>query len=218
MGLIKRFLAVNPLTKATLILLLVAEIFNWLSMCMNDWALYDDSAANDKNKLGYGVWKRCGNQEPDPNCMDLDGWRLTWYGTFQGFAIIAFLAVNVAFFFIVLFMFVSSCVGRQEIERISAISCFVATVFYVVAIIIFGVKFDTTYDAGYDREILMSGFYLAIAVAVLCLAAGVCAVIASIGKQQIKPSGDKGGNEEQQQQEEQTSGSRNPIFAHGFYR
>ncbi|GFO09413.1 hypothetical protein PoB_003591800, partial [Plakobranchus ocellatus] len=76
MGLIRGFLAANTLGKVAFLTLLVAELFNWLCFTLNDWGLYDTRIENDGNKIGYGVWRLCGNQEPDPNCQDLDGWRL----------------------------------------------------------------------------------------------------------------------------------------------
>ena len=52
-------------------------MFNWLCFSMSEWGLLDEDPTNDDNKIGFGAWKRCGNQEPEPNCQDLDGWRLS---------------------------------------------------------------------------------------------------------------------------------------------
>ncbi|CAL1543364.1 unnamed protein product [Lymnaea stagnalis] len=188
MGVIQGFLDTNWMGRVVLILLLVAQIFNWLSMCMNDWGLFDSNPLNNKDRKGFGVWKECGNQEPSANCVELDGWRLKWYGAFQGFAIFAFMSVNVAFCLTILLLYVPPCKGSRELAIGSAIACFITTVFYIVAIIIFGVRFDRSFDAGFDREILQSGFYFAIIVAILTLVAGICAVVGITSKQQVGPS------------------------------
>ncbi|KAH9503866.1 hypothetical protein Btru_064020 [Bulinus truncatus] len=174
MGLIKGFQNTDIIGRVVIILLLVAQLFNWLSMCMNDWGLYDLYITNDNNRRGFGVWKVCGNQEPNANCVDIDGWRLEWYGVFQAFAIIAFLSTNLSFCFIILLIYVPRCLGKKDVAICCAVACFVTVVFYIIAVIIFGVKFDRTYDAGFDREILMTGFYFAIIVSVLSLVAGIC--------------------------------------------
>lgn len=202
MGLINGFRATNVLGKIAFLALFVAELLNWLCFTLNDWGLMDTLITNDDNKLGYGVWRLCGNQEPDPNCQDLDGWRLPWYGAFQAFCIFGFMGVNVAFVLIILTLFVPQCIGNREVGFFCAISCIVSVVSYIIAIIIFGVRFDETYDLGYDRETFGAAFFLAIVVVVLCVVAGICAII-GIRKQQVatsSPGTSSGGGEKPQKQ------------------
>ncbi|KAK0058865.1 hypothetical protein Bpfe_011830 [Biomphalaria pfeifferi] len=208
MGVIQGFKSTDLIGRIVFILLLVAELFNWLSMCMSDWGLYDTIIANDKNKAGFGVWRKCGNQEPDSNCEEIDGWRLPWYGAFQAFAIIAFLATNLSLCLMILLMYIPQCSRNKDIVVCCTASCFVTAVFYLVAIIIFGVRFDSTFDDGFDQQILQTGFYFAIVVVVLSLVSGVSLAVSLAKGRQVGPSGgatsdDSTQRHQQQEMEEQ---------------
>ncbi|KAK3774015.1 hypothetical protein RRG08_030097 [Elysia crispata] len=192
MGLIRGFQAANIVGKLAFVTLLVAELFNWLCFTMSEWGLMDTQIDNDDNKIGYGVWRLCGNQEPNPNCQDLDGWRLPWYGAFQAFCIFGFLGVNIAFVMNILGLFVPQCIGNREVGVFCAISCVVSVVCYLIAIIIFAARWDETYDQGFDRETFGAGFFLAIFVVVLSVIAGICALIGIRGQQQIESSSASG--------------------------
>ncbi|RUS75593.1 hypothetical protein EGW08_016657 [Elysia chlorotica] len=201
MGLIKGFQAANTVGKLAFVILLVAELLNWLCFTLNDWGLMDTQIENDGNKIGYGVWKLCGNQEPNPNCQDLDGWRLPWYGAFQAFCIFGFMGVNVAFVMTILMLFVPQCLSNREVGLFCAISCIVSVVCYIIAIIIFAARWDDTYDQGFDRETFGAGFFLAIVVVVLSVIAAICAIIGVRGQQQIESSSTSGPATEEAPQE-----------------
>ncbi|XP_005096811.2 uncharacterized protein LOC101864520 [Aplysia californica] len=185
MGLISSFQAANIWGQVAFVVLLVAEVFNWLCFCMNDWGLYDTNPTNADDELGFGVWRLCGRTEPDSLCQDLDGWRLTWYGAFQGFMVFGFMGVNLALFFVILVLFVPQCNSNKETRVFSIVSAIVAVICYIVALVLFGVKFDETYDAGFDTEEYFICFYFAIVVAVLSLVVAICLVIGISGGHSI---------------------------------
>ncbi|GFS20474.1 hypothetical protein ElyMa_001572100 [Elysia marginata] len=110
------------------------------------------------------------------------------------------MGVNIAFVLNILMLFIPQCIGNREVGFFCAISCVVSVVCYIVALIIFGASFDETYDLGYDRENFGSGFFLAIVVVVLCVIAGICAIIGIRGKPQVESSSSSSGTEQPQTQ------------------
>ena len=58
--------------KLSFIFSLIAMLMAWISFVMPAWGF--DQDPDDGN--GYGLWRRCGQSDISPSCVDLTGWNL----------------------------------------------------------------------------------------------------------------------------------------------
>ncbi|KAK7087869.1 uncharacterized protein [Littorina saxatilis] len=195
--LVGSFKGANIFTKLAFIFLLCAMLFGWVAYCTNNWGRSFPSDTNSVYK-GFGIWRNgAGNQDPDTQFTPInleanDGWLLEWYGAFQAFATFGFICLNVGFFLVVLFMFVTPCKSNADLSFWNAINTIFGSICWLVAIILFGVRFDEKFDerfSGRTRErTLHYSFGLAIITFALQLAAGILLLLTKRGGGAVQSS------------------------------
>ncbi|KAK7089608.1 uncharacterized protein [Littorina saxatilis] len=197
--LVGSFKGANLFTKLAFIFLCFAMFFGWISYCTANWGRTFGEDNNDYY-LGYGVW-RIGNNEdrnfvrssltyvlPLPTIFHADGWLLEWYGAFQAFATFGFICLNVGFFLVVLFMFVTPCKSNADLSFWNAINNIFGSICWLVAIILFGARFDKKFDTNFSERTLHYSFGLAIITFALQLAAGILLLLTKRGGGAVQSS------------------------------
>ncbi|KAK7504583.1 hypothetical protein BaRGS_00004069 [Batillaria attramentaria] len=173
MGVKDGFMGASLMVKISFILLLIANLFNWIAFTTASWGYFDfDGIANSLDGVGYGLWRRCG--ETISGCTVLDGTREDWYATFQAFGIFGFVGINVAFLLLILYMFAGPCKGNGEAKMATFIICFVAAVCWLIAVIIFAAEFSVS---GTSVDKLGFSFALAIIALILAVVAGILLIV-----------------------------------------
>lgn len=142
MGWIDGFKASGVFAKVALFLLIFDAFFNWIAFTSTSWGIMADSIANDDTHLG--IWRQC--QKLTTTCYELDGYANIWWGCFQGVCLLGFVGTNVALLLMLLFMFWDGCKRNKEIGQAAAWTCIVSSVFWLIAVIMFGAKFEDDTD------------------------------------------------------------------------
>ncbi|KAK7087868.1 uncharacterized protein [Littorina saxatilis] len=169
--------AVNGLTKAALILLTASLYLGWYGYCTVSWGRVYSKAMSDYF-LGYGVWRIADNRTPLPELYATHGWLLSWYVAFQTFATLGFISVNLGYILILLLVYVAPCKGNADLGFWNGINCIFGSVCWLVAVVVFGVKFDDTFvTSSYDDPTLQYSFILAVVVVVVELVAGILLLV-----------------------------------------
>ncbi|KAK7089607.1 uncharacterized protein [Littorina saxatilis] len=170
--------AVNGLTKAALILLTASLYLGWYGYCTASWGRVFPEANSDYF-VGYGVWKIADNRSPLPDVfVAIHGWLLNWYVAFQTFATLGFISVNLGYILILLLVYVAPCKGNADLGFWNGINCIFGSVCWLVAVVVFGVKFDDTFDTfPYDDPTLQYSFILAVVVVAVELVAGILLLV-----------------------------------------
>ncbi|KAL8571720.1 hypothetical protein ACOMHN_060806 [Nucella lapillus] len=166
MGLKDGFMGASVMMKVALILLLVANLFSWIAFTTTSWRYYNTTSS----QVGWGLWRNCGIGIT--GCSQLDGTRSEWYGAFQAFGIFGFVGFSVALLLVVLHMFGGPCKGNGEGKMAAMILCFVGGVCWLIAVIIFAVKFKDTSITAYGFS-----FALAIVSLILGIVAGILLIV-----------------------------------------
>ncbi|KAK7004599.1 epithelial membrane protein 1 [Biomphalaria glabrata] len=170
MGVKDGFMEANLVTKLSFCIVLFAVIINWIAFCTTSWFLV--SGINY-----YGLWRAC----TATTCGSmLDGSPDDDINAIQAFAIFGFMGLNVGFFLIVMYMFWGSCKGNGETGLAAAISLLVSAGCWLIAVAIFGSKYD-------DYSVGRFGYSFALAVIALILAlvAGILMVVGGRGNSSV---------------------------------
>ncbi|XP_067682632.1 uncharacterized protein [Haliotis asinina] len=142
-GVVESLKAAPLLKRIIFILVLVTQLFNWVSFTTAAWARrFTTLPRNGDNYIGYGLWRGCSNVatagSPIPTCFSLDGANLAHYGTVQAFASIGFMGVNILFLVTVLQMFTSYCRKVTDINEVNAVQAIVTGIIYFIGLVIYG--------------------------------------------------------------------------------
>lgn len=169
MGVKDGFMGASVMVKVSFIILVIASVLNWIAFCTASWSY------NTFSGTGYGIWRTCNDLIPI-TCSQLDGTRSEYYSAFQTFGIFGFVGVNLAMLLLSLFMFGGPCKGNGEAKMAVLIICFVAAVCWIIAVIIFGAKWDEN-TRGIPSEKLGFSFGLAIVTLILAVIAGILLIV-----------------------------------------
>lgn len=159
-------------------MLFVSVALAWTSFVTASWGDAYITSGSPDTLTGYGLWRRCGDNDLSADCSNLLGWNLEWYRAVQGFATVGFICVNVSTFLVILLIFVSKChKGKAMTVWITALST-LSALCYIVAIIAFAVRFDSSFEVnGSDDASFQYGWALAICVVVLDVIASILSIV-----------------------------------------
>ncbi|KAK7004597.1 epithelial membrane protein 1 [Biomphalaria glabrata] len=130
MAIVDGFMGANIATKIVFFLILLAVVVNWIAFCTTSWYVGEEY---------IGLWRTCRNK----SCSVMnDGNPDDDINAVQAFAIFGFMALNVGFLLINLYMFSSSCKGNIEAGIGAAITLFLSAACWLIAVAIFGAKQD----------------------------------------------------------------------------
>ncbi|XP_059156715.1 uncharacterized protein LOC131941459 [Physella acuta] len=146
------------LVKFCFLLILTSAVASWIAFTTSSWGVNSDTVYT-------GIWRRCQGQV----CVMLDGYPKVWFGVFQAFAIIGFMGINVAVVTIALYMFGASCKGNRETGFVAALVCIFTALFWLIAVIIFGAKYELDDEVSGPDSLDRLGFSFGLAVAALGL-------------------------------------------------
>ncbi|KAI8794247.1 epithelial membrane protein 1 [Biomphalaria glabrata] len=162
MGIKDSFMAANLAMKLVFFIILLANVVNWIAFCTTSWHV---------SFFNYtGLWRY--------NTSPLDGTPDDEYIAIQAFSIFGFISLNVGFGLIVLYMFWGSCQGNSETNLAAAITLFVSAGSWLIAVAIFGAKFEGTERFGYS-------FALAVCALILGLIGGIILIIGGRGNSSV---------------------------------
>ncbi|XP_059139313.1 epithelial membrane protein 3-like [Physella acuta] len=181
MGVKDGFMGAHILIKIAFIIVLVAQLCNWISFCTSSWYIVYNVVLNGNNKYThFGLWRSCVRSElftTSDGCKMLDGAASDWFAATQAFAVFGFVLLNVGCLLLILFMFYGSCKGKSEAMLASGICLIASAVTWILAVIIYGAKVDDLYgDNNFDFGF---SFALAICALILALVSGILVVVAS---------------------------------------
>ncbi|KAI8794244.1 epithelial membrane protein 1 [Biomphalaria glabrata] len=159
----------NVLTKIAFFVVLLAVVVNWIAFCTTSWYVFSGTSY-------IGLWRQCGAA----TCGTmLDGSPDDEFDAIQAFAIFGFIALNVGFLLIVLYMFWGSCKGNAETGIASAITLFVSAGCWLISVAIFGAEYeDFTGRFGYS-------YALAVCALILALIGGIIMIIGGRGNSSV---------------------------------
>ncbi|KAK0053129.1 epithelial membrane protein 1, partial [Biomphalaria pfeifferi] len=161
MGVKDGFMSANVATKIAFFVILLADVVNWIAFCTTSWQVIEST------KSYRGLWRSCLGAGV---CGMLDGSTDDNVDAIQAFAIFGFIALNVGFLLIVLYMFWGSCKGNAETGIASAITLFVSAGCWLISVAIFGDKYDDAGRFGYS-------YALAVCALILALIGGIIMII-----------------------------------------
>ncbi|XP_055875309.1 epithelial membrane protein 1-like [Biomphalaria glabrata] len=169
MGVKDGFMGANVLTKIAFFVVLLAVVVNWIAFCTTSWYVFSGTSY-------IGLWRQCGAA----TCGTmLDGSPDDEFDAIQAFAIFGFIALNVGFLLIVLYMFWGSCKGNAETGIASAITLFVSAGCWLISVAIFGAEYeDFTGRFGYS-------YALAVCALILALIGGIIMIIGGRGNSSV---------------------------------
>lgn len=175
---IASYKAAPLLTRLANIFLTAALYMGWYSYCTSSWGRVFPQSDSEYFH-GYGIWRIGDNKflttnTPSPLILHTDGWLLEWYGAFQAFASLGFMSVNLGYFLLVLTVYVGPCKSNADLLFWNAVINIAGCVSWLVAVILFGVKFKETFGIiSIGDPVLHYSFYLAVIVAAFQLVAGI---------------------------------------------
>ncbi|KAK7004602.1 epithelial membrane protein 1 [Biomphalaria glabrata] len=163
MGISDGYSEANFSTKISFFLVLLADVVNWIGFCTTSWWVHNDEY--------QGLWRLCNGIV----CGYMDGTPDDDMNAIQAFAIFGFIALNVAFLLINLYMCWGSCKGNGETGVGSVIFLFISAGSWLISVAIFG--------AGYDDRLGRFGYSYALAVSagILALLSGFIMLIGGRG-------------------------------------
>ncbi|PVD20775.1 hypothetical protein C0Q70_18936 [Pomacea canaliculata] len=141
------FLTASLMTKLALIIISVSNFLNWIAFTTTSWYVTPTK--------WWGIWRQC----DFGSCYLLDGVISDWHGTFQAFAILGFMGINIAMVLIILFLFVNACKSNGEVKMAAIGICFVTALCYLIAVIIYGAEKSPTGSVSYSSFYSL-GYYL----------------------------------------------------------
>ncbi|XP_005105655.1 uncharacterized protein LOC101851819 [Aplysia californica] len=172
---LRSYLDASKWAKIALTLLMVNTSMAWNSFVSATWG---DGYTTGPVFVGYGLWRRCGNSETAPNCVNLLGWNLQWYRTVQAFAIMAFVCVNVCYLLMILLVFLNRCKGSKAISLWICVLSFFSALCYLVAVTVFAASFDDDFTVtGASSTSLAFGWIMTIIVALVQVLVGVFMIL-----------------------------------------
>ncbi|KAH3853910.1 claudin-10-like [Dreissena polymorpha] len=182
MGAVEGFKGASLLAKVSLVLLLIAALFSWISFTTTGWAKIAVAVPGTPavyTYTYYGLWRSCqGNNLLIATCGQLDGTANDWWAATQALVTFGFLGINFALFFLVLKMFVGACAKNGEIAMATAIICIATGVLYLIGVIVFGAEFNEHFIEPYGSIHKFGfGFALSIIAMVLEIVAGVLLIV-----------------------------------------
>ncbi|XP_045185717.1 uncharacterized protein LOC123543709 [Mercenaria mercenaria] len=146
MAIIERFSEAAVLAKLCSVTLLVAMLLVWIAFTCTGWGGYDrKTEPYERSGKHFGLWRVCSDSKYMSSCDPLDGVTIEWFGIVQACAIFGFFGINLAFFLLVLYIFVPSCQRNKEVGMAASIICIVTAGLYLVGVIIFGVRYKRDY-------------------------------------------------------------------------
>ncbi|KAH9504880.1 hypothetical protein Btru_060888 [Bulinus truncatus] len=168
MGIASGFRESSFLAKLCFLIIFTANVASWISFTTTSWGVTNDA-------WYVGIWRFCfGNK-----CQMLDGYSKVWFGVFQAFACIGFAGLNVSCLSIALFMCGGSCQKNSETGLFSVVSCIFTALFWLIAVIIFGAKYEDDSEVSFTgSKRLGFSFGLAVAALGLELIVGVLMILA----------------------------------------
>ncbi|CAL1548291.1 unnamed protein product [Lymnaea stagnalis] len=168
MGVKDGFMGANIATKIAFFITFLANVLNWIAFCTTSWTVIESGEEN-----WIGLWRTCATG----GCAQTDGSSDDEVDAVQAFAIFGFIALNVGFLLIVLYMFWGSCKGNAETGIASAIVHFISAGTWLISVAIYGAKFDDLYPNsrfGYS-------YALAVCALILALISGIMMIIGGRG-------------------------------------
>ncbi|KAL5008161.1 hypothetical protein ScPMuIL_013742 [Solemya velum] len=125
-------------SKLALLFLTIALLFVYIAFTCTGWI------ENDAGQH-WGLWRACSESNWVVGCVELDGTANDWWAATQALAIFGFVGINVAFFLLILYMFVGKCQKNGEVAMATAIICIVTGVLFLIGVIVFGAEYDEYY-------------------------------------------------------------------------
>ncbi|KAK6982062.1 epithelial membrane protein 1 [Biomphalaria glabrata] len=162
------------LAKLCFLIIFTANVGSWISFTTTSWGITDD-------KYYTGIWRFCNMGDPNNKyCAMLDGFAKVWFGVFQAFACIGFAGLNASCLIIALYMCGGSCHKNSETGLCASVCCIFTAIFWLIAVIIFGAKFEDDSDVSLNgSKRLGFSFGLAVASLGLELIVGVLMILVS---------------------------------------
>ncbi|KAL8566208.1 hypothetical protein ACOMHN_063098 [Nucella lapillus] len=173
------------ITRIANLFLTGAVYLAWYSFCTNSWGR--TFPQKDKEYfVGYGIWRigdnnfksdepnaTTGSHAPIPKILfHSDGWLSEWYWAFQAFTSFGFVSVNLGYFLLILIVYVGPCKSNADLVFWNAINNIAGCISWLVAVLLFGLKFKETFDNS-DEPVLHYSFYLAVVVCAFQLITGI---------------------------------------------
>ncbi|CAL1543860.1 unnamed protein product [Lymnaea stagnalis] len=147
----------TALAKLCFFVVFAATVASWISFTTTSWGI---------NFVTYtGIWRQCRGSD----CIMLDGYAKVWFGVFQAFSIIGFMGLNAGCLLIGLYIFWGSCKKNGETGLSAAVICIITSMFWLIAVIIFGAKFELDDEVSGPDSGDHLGFSFGLAVAALGL-------------------------------------------------
>ncbi|XP_055875303.1 epithelial membrane protein 2-like isoform X1 [Biomphalaria glabrata] len=179
MGVKDGFMSANTIVKIVFFVVLLAVIVNWIAFCTTSWYVVKGTPPYTY----HGLWRSCSgtasSSSPAKCSFVYDGSPDDDLDAIQAFAIFGFIALNVGFLLIVLYMFWGSCKGNGEAGLAAAITLFVSAGSWLISVAIFGAKFQNLGgNLGYS-------FALAVCALILALVGGILMIIGGRGKNSV---------------------------------
>ncbi|XP_041352906.1 uncharacterized protein LOC121371235 [Gigantopelta aegis] len=183
MSLKESFVGVSSVKKIAFVILLFAQMSNWIAFTTADWGRQSNSFEWNNLFTGIGLWRSCSNGADTAvvPCQMLDGTRNDLYASIQAFATFGFVGINLAFFILLLQIFFDKC--KSVSDTVNGVICFLATGCYLIAVIQFGVYFDTSFI---NKRFGFS-FSFAIVAFILSMIAGILFIKDNIKLDKKKP-------------------------------
>ncbi|CAL1545652.1 unnamed protein product [Lymnaea stagnalis] len=172
MGIKDDFMGAKLLIKISAIVVLVAQLFNWISFCTTSWI----TTVVDR----VGLWRHSAPRTL--GSTSYDGTGSDSMAATQAFAIFGFVGLNVGCLLLVLFIFWSSCKGKSETGLAAGISLIVSAVTWLIAVSVIAADFGRIdYQPTFGFSF---GFSFGLAICALILA-GVAGVLTILGQLKI---------------------------------
>ncbi|KAK7004608.1 voltage-dependent calcium channel gamma-2 subunit [Biomphalaria glabrata] len=128
MDISNNFKAARPLVKVVVILLVIAQVCNWLAFCTTSWYVHLD------NNVYIGLWRSCSLT----SCNPRDGIPVAFVMAVQAFAIFGFVSINLSFWLVLLYTFSSKYRLSSPTYRLAAGLLLCAVVSWLISVVVFG--------------------------------------------------------------------------------
>ncbi|KAK3093885.1 hypothetical protein FSP39_021466 [Pinctada imbricata] len=181
MSVLDDFKGASIIGKIALILLLVASFCVCIAFTCTGWG--GEDAYSVSQKTYWGLWRRCVDTNVVSPCVNLDGTPNDWWAYTQAGSCFGFFGTLVACTLMILYVFVGKCKKNGEMAIAAGIICIVTGILFLIACIVFGVKWNKYYDDVYVAGILTVDRYLsyafgfAVVGALLEIVSGVLCII-----------------------------------------
>ncbi|XP_059159640.1 uncharacterized protein LOC131943498 [Physella acuta] len=135
MGVVSGFLGVSNYVKVAALVVMVAQILNWIAYCTSSWWVVTTPAAGVLY-THYGLWRAC-NSGFLPKCAVLDGTGSDNMAAAQTFANFGFVSLNLGCLLLGLYVMLDTCRGNREAGLGTGVTLLTSGVGWLIAVCVF---------------------------------------------------------------------------------